>query len=95
MNVQTAKLHTPLFLNGTNLLCDLDVNRRDGLRMSLGKFEGVTMLRVEFKGKFAWVPLSNIASFESDDAVAIASAPVTKHQAPAFKPVTKATSMEG
>ena len=95
MNVQIANLHTPLFLNGTNLSQVLDVNRRSGLKMSLGKFEGVTMLRVEYKGRFAWVPLSNIASFESDDAVALASAPVTKTAQPAFKPVSKATSMQG
>jgi hypothetical protein len=97
MNVQAAALHTPLFLNGTNLSDKLDCSRRDGLRMSLGKMEGVTMLRVDYKGATAWVPLSNLANFESDDAVAATSYVPKKAEtkAPEFKPITKTTPMQG
>jgi hypothetical protein len=60
ISLDFAELHNPLFLAGTNLNLKLDPVNRKGLILSYDREE--KELLVEFNGKVAIIPSSNVSS---------------------------------
>ena len=58
IDIEWAELHSPLFLNGTNLQMKLDPTKRVGLKMAYDEDKG--HLFVSYGGKTARLPQSSV-----------------------------------
>lgn len=88
VNLTYLELHNPLFLSG-NLGAKIDPKNKGGIKMEYD-FELVSAI-VQYGGRIALIPSSNIASMTLDPAVAadvlgIKSSTVTPKLAPEEKP---------
>lgn len=78
INLIYAELHSPLFLAGTNFGLKLNPAGRGGLILRYDRANGE--LLVDYNGKLAIVPTSNVASMSPGDLVKTPIQVIPPHQ---------------